>query len=51
MEKVVVDLLRPDHLRQAGALWGAPEAEPGLISAVDRLDGSEGKPGPVLQTR
>jgi Ser/Thr protein kinase RdoA (MazF antagonist) len=37
MEKLVADLLRPDHLCQAAALWGAPESEPALIGAVENF--------------
>lgn len=37
MEKVVLDLLRPEHIRQATAFWNAEGVEPQLISAVENF--------------
>jgi Ser/Thr protein kinase RdoA (MazF antagonist) len=37
MEKAVVDLLQPEHLRKAAASWNAEGAEPKLISAVENF--------------
>src|SRR5579883_598983 len=37
MEQIVVDILRPEHLEQAKALWGKPDAELKLIGDVENF--------------